>query len=72
MIRNRAHAYALAALTIIAATAHTQGRAQKHANEYPTKPVRFVVPSSPGGGADVLARSLSPKLADALGKPLVV
>jgi tripartite-type tricarboxylate transporter receptor subunit TctC len=72
LIRNRAHAWALAALTIIAATTHTQGRAQKHENEYPTKPVRFVVPSSPGGGADVLARSLSPKLANALGKPLVV
>ena len=49
-------------------TAHAQGRAQ----EYPTKPIRFVVPSTPGGGADVLARSIGPHLAEGLGKPVVI
>jgi tripartite-type tricarboxylate transporter receptor subunit TctC len=72
LIRKRVHATALAALAILAGAAHGQARYQKEANEYPTKPIRFVVPSSPGGGADVLARSLSPKMVEALGKPLVV
>jgi len=51
--------------------AHAQGLDRGTA-EYPTKPIRFVVPSTPGGGADVLARSIGPKLADGLGKPVVV
>jgi tripartite-type tricarboxylate transporter receptor subunit TctC len=42
------------------------------AAEYPAKPIRFVVPSSPGGGADVLGRSIALRLADARGKPVVV
>ena len=51
---------------------HAQGRAQRSAADYPAKPVRFVVPSSPGGGADVLARSLGPKMAEAFGQPVVI
>ena len=43
-----------------------------HAQEFPTKPIRFVVPSSVGGGNDVLARLLSPKLSESLGKQFVV
>jgi tripartite-type tricarboxylate transporter receptor subunit TctC len=36
------------------------------ADEYPTKPVRLVVPFPPGGPADVLARVISQKLSDTL------
>src|SRR6478735_3044995 len=43
-----------------------------HAQDYPTKAIRFVVPSTPGGGADVLARSIGPHLAHGLGKPVVI
>jgi len=39
---------------------------------YPTKPVRVIVPFAPGGGSDILARQLVPKLNDYLGQPFVI
>ena len=44
-----------------------------HARQsYPTKPIRLIVPFPPGGQTDVVARTLSLKLADAFGQPVVV
>jgi len=42
------------------------------AQGYPSRPVRFVVPYSPGGSADTLARTLSALLTDRLGQQVVV
>jgi tripartite-type tricarboxylate transporter receptor subunit TctC len=61
---------ALLLLAFIALPALAQGRAA--GTEYPSRPVRFVVPSSPGGGADVLGRILAPRLSEGLGKPVVI
>jgi len=42
------------------------------AQDYPQKPVRFIVGFSPGGGSDILARLLSEKLTESWGRPFVV
>src|SRR5881394_1389567 len=42
------------------------------AAQYPTRPVRLVVPASPGGASDLVARILSPALSAELGQPFIV
>lgn len=42
------------------------------AQRLPDKPVRFIVPFPPGGGNDILARVLAPKLSELLGQSVVV
>lgn len=42
------------------------------AQSYPAKPVRVIVAFSPGGVTDIIARTLTPKLAELWGQPVVV
>ena len=54
----------LACLALIAAQAFAQ--------TYPAKPVRLIVPASPGGASDLIARMLQPLLTETLGQPFIV
>jgi len=54
----------LAALLVLASHVEAQ--------TYPTKPVRWIVPTGPGSAVDVNARRVTSKLAEALGQPVIV
>lgn len=44
---------------------------QSFGQEYPNKPIRFIIPTAPSGGADVIARALGQKFSENLGQPAV-
>lgn len=50
-------------LAILVSSAHAQ---------YPDKPVRIVVPFAPGGGTDLIARTLGQGMSQALGQPVII
>jgi tripartite-type tricarboxylate transporter receptor subunit TctC len=54
---------------VLLATAAAGGLAQ---SGYPVKPVRVVVPSSAGGGTDIVARIIAPDLSKRLGQQVVI
>ncbi len=54
---------------LLAATLATAALAQ---DAWPTKPVKIIVPFAPGGGGDAVTRTISDKLAERLGQPVVV
>ena len=43
-----------------------------HAQAWPEQPIRIVVPFTPGTGMDTIARTVSPRLSERLGQPVVV
>lgn len=60
---QRALMAALIVLIFAAEAAFAQG--------YPSRPIRLLIPTAPGGGLDVIARIIAPPLTDALGKSVV-
>ncbi|MGV3653793.1 MAG: Bug family tripartite tricarboxylate transporter substrate binding protein [Noviherbaspirillum sp.] len=43
-----------------------------HAQAYPAKPIRWLVPYPPGGGSDFLARTIGQALSEQVGQPVIV
>jgi len=46
--------------------------AQSKGQDYPTRPIRVLIPFAPGGATDIIARMIEPKMTQALGQQLVV
>ncbi|GAB3645682.1 tripartite tricarboxylate transporter substrate binding protein [Ramlibacter alkalitolerans] len=65
LIQHAALALAAASLAFGAPVVHAQPK-------FPEKPIRFIVPFPPGGGNDILARAMQPRLAELLGQPVIV
>src|SRR5688572_20643737 len=57
-------------LTLFAVALTCGGEAA--AQTYPTKPIRMLVGFPVGGGADVAARVIGPRLSESLGQPVIV
>ena len=56
----------------IIATALVAAAPFASAQTWPDKPIRLVVPYPPGGNVDIAARTIAPKLQEALGQPIVI
>ena len=64
LLRSLTRAFiAFAALSLTAADA---------AQTFPTKPIRIIVPNAAGGAADITARTVGQKLAEAFGQPVII
>ena len=59
-------------LSLFVALIALSGSALAADGNYPTKPVRIIVPTAPGGGVDVLARLVGQKLGDRLGEQFFI
>src|SRR5690349_9958432 len=61
-----------AATLILAAVCVALLNGESQAQNYPSKPVRVIVPLVPGGNLDIVARAVSQRLAENLGQQFVV
>lgn len=59
-------------LIVLGALASAALTGAAHAQTYPAKPIRIVLPYSAGGPADVMVRAISQKMADSWGQPFIV
>ncbi len=64
---NRRHATG-----VIAALAFLTGSGMAHAQSFPSKPIRWVVPYPAGGGSDFLARTISQQMSAQVGQSILV
>lgn len=69
--RRSAIHISIAGILSLAATA-AQAAQSTSALQYPTKPVRLIVPFAPGGGTEITARAIAQSLSERLGQQFVV
>jgi tripartite-type tricarboxylate transporter receptor subunit TctC len=59
-------------LVLMAAALFAMPHVSAQAPAYPTKPIKLIVPFSPGGAADLTARTLGQKMSESMGQPIVI
>ena len=64
-------AITIATATVIALALPGSAYAQK-AEQWPNRPIRFIIPFVPGGGTDLVGRTLAPKLSESLGQQVLI
>jgi tripartite-type tricarboxylate transporter receptor subunit TctC len=62
----------LTLLAILCASCNTATAIAQTPTQYPAKTIRMIVPSAPGSGPDIMARTIGQKLNEAWGQPVVV
>lgn len=59
-------------LTVAMAAASFAGSAWSQSGAYPAKPIRILIGFAPGGGTDIMARALGPKLSDSMNQQFII
>ncbi len=59
-------------ISFLAAASLCEARPSLAAAPYPSRQVKVIVPFTAGGGTDVVARAVSPKMTEVLGQTIVV
>jgi|KBSMisStaDraftv2_1062788.scaffolds.fasta_scaffold385581_1 tripartite-type tricarboxylate transporter receptor subunit TctC len=67
MSAERQLAYSVLAAVVLSIVIAPSG-----AQNYPVKPIRMLIGFAPGGGADIVARSISPRLVETLGQQIIM
>ena len=69
--RTRARAHGITCAAALAALIASSAL-PVHAQQYPSKPIRMIVPFAPGGNTDIIARVFAPKMGEVIGQQIVI
>ena len=72
LIKNFRSIACAATLLTVAAVTYAQQKPSGLPGNYPNKPIRVIVPASPGGGTDIVSRIVGQRLGERWGTPVVI
>ncbi|MBI1988373.1 MAG: hypothetical protein HYS65_01325, partial [Betaproteobacteria bacterium] len=60
------------AFCVVSSLPLAAGAATPAKDEYPNRPLRFIVPFPAGGSTDIIARIIGQRLTESMGRPVVI